>query len=95
MSSEVEFQRTVTALALEALAGFGFALAGAGAIREHGLLTRPTQDIDLFTAGRIAATSGGERYSVSKAYLSHSVVHPACPMCERMSKDVLSSIALL
>ncbi|MDP9801060.1 hypothetical protein J2S49_001136 [Arcanobacterium wilhelmae] len=28
---------------------FGFALAGSGAIREHGLIHRPTEDIDLFT----------------------------------------------
>ena len=27
----------------------GFALAGSGAIREHGLIDRPTQDIDLLT----------------------------------------------
>ncbi|MDO4901524.1 MAG: nucleotidyl transferase AbiEii/AbiGii toxin family protein [Actinomyces sp.] len=27
----------------------GFALAGSGAIREHGLIDRPTEDVDLFT----------------------------------------------
>ncbi|WP_194947921.1 nucleotidyl transferase AbiEii/AbiGii toxin family protein [Actinomyces trachealis] len=42
-------QRRLTQLALEALGADGFALAGSGAIREHGLINRPTQDIDLFT----------------------------------------------
>ncbi len=27
----------------------GFALAGSGAIREHGVIDRPTEDVDLFT----------------------------------------------
>ncbi|MET3143284.1 UNVERIFIED_ORG: hypothetical protein ABIB19_002883 [Arthrobacter sp. UYEF10] len=48
--AEVDYQREVTSLALDALAGGGFALAGSGAIREHGIIDRPTQDIDLFTA---------------------------------------------
>lgn len=48
--SDVEYQRDVTRLALTALAGGGFALAGSGAIREHGIIDRPTQDIDLFTS---------------------------------------------
>ncbi|MET3923193.1 nucleotidyl transferase AbiEii/AbiGii toxin family protein [Arthrobacter sp. UYEF20] len=48
--SDVEYQRDVTRLALDALASGGFALAGSGAIREHGIIDRPTQDIDLFTS---------------------------------------------
>lgn len=30
----------------------GFALAGSGAIREHGVIERPTEDVDLFTASQ-------------------------------------------
>lgn len=48
--AEVDYQREVTRLALDSLAGAGFALAGSGAIREHGIIDRPTQDIDLFTS---------------------------------------------
>lgn len=48
--AEVDYQREVTRLALDSLAGGGFALAGSGAIREHGIIDRPTQDIDLFTS---------------------------------------------
>jgi len=44
------FQREITKLALDFIADSGFALAGSGAIREHGLISRPTEDIDLFTA---------------------------------------------
>lgn len=42
-------QRQLIACALEVLADAGFALAGSGAIREHGMTQRPTNDIDLFT----------------------------------------------
>lgn len=50
LMSDVDYQRDVTRLALDALASGGFALAGSGAIREHGIIDRPTQDIDLFTS---------------------------------------------
>lgn len=42
-------QRRLTREALEVLEPYGFALAGSGAIREHGIINRPTEDIDLFT----------------------------------------------
>lgn len=47
--NEEAFQRRVAAVALSATMQRGFALAGSGAIREHGLTTRRTADIDLFT----------------------------------------------
>lgn len=50
MSSDEEGQRRITRLALGAVDDeAGFVLAGSGAIREHGLIDRPTEDIDLFT----------------------------------------------
>lgn len=48
-----EFQRHITTQLLNALGDVGFALAGAGAIRAHGLTDRPTHDVDLFTQPRI------------------------------------------
>jgi hypothetical protein len=42
-------QREITKAALGLMADSDFALAGSGAIREHGLISRPTEDIDLFT----------------------------------------------
>ena len=50
MSAEADLQREITRAALRALQGTGFALAGSGAIREHGLVERPTRDVDLFTS---------------------------------------------
>ncbi len=50
MSDEKELQRGLTRVALTALHGRHFALAGSGAIREHGIIDRPTQDVDLFTS---------------------------------------------
>jgi hypothetical protein len=41
--------RQVAATALAAAAGHGFALGGGNALLAHGLTTRPTQDVDLFT----------------------------------------------
>jgi hypothetical protein len=48
--NELELQRAVTRIALEASASSGFALAGSGAIREHGVINRMSQDVDLFTS---------------------------------------------
>src|SRR5215470_9820331 len=39
----------VAAVALGAAAGHGFALGGGNALLAHGVITRPTQDVDLFT----------------------------------------------
>ena len=43
------FKVRVIELALGTAASHGFALAGGNALAAHGLLSRPTQDIDLFT----------------------------------------------
>ncbi len=46
MNGEREEQRRITRLALQAAGQEGgFALAGSGAIREHGLIDRPTEDV--------------------------------------------------
>ena len=54
------FQAEVAWTALAAIGGQGFALAGAGALIAHGLVDRPTQDLDLFSplpggAGQVTA----------------------------------------
>lgn len=43
------FQAEVARAALAAAAGHGFALAGGNALVAHGLVDRPTQDVDLFS----------------------------------------------
>ena len=47
MSDAEEPQREITRVALRSLDGTSFVLAGSGAIREHGLVDRPTEDVDL------------------------------------------------
>ncbi|WP_290806111.1 nucleotidyl transferase AbiEii/AbiGii toxin family protein [Herbiconiux sp.] len=49
MRDDEQLQRDLTGIALGALEGHSFALAGSGAIREHGLVDRLTHDVDLFT----------------------------------------------
>ena len=43
-----DLHRKVASVALAA-AGHGFALGGGNALLAHGVITRPTQDVDLFT----------------------------------------------
>lgn len=42
-------QRTIATIALRAGRRYGLALGGAGALIEHGIIYRPTQDVDLVT----------------------------------------------
>ncbi|MGH3259736.1 MAG: nucleotidyl transferase AbiEii/AbiGii toxin family protein [Streptosporangiaceae bacterium] len=44
-----ELHRQVAAIALRAAARHGFALAGGNALLAHGITSRPTEDVDLFT----------------------------------------------
>ena len=49
-----EVQRHIAKIALNAAPHAQFALAGSGAIREHGFIDRPTEDIDIFTVASAA-----------------------------------------
>ena len=44
-----ELHRRVATVALRVATRYGFALGGGNALIAHGLTTRPTQDVDLFT----------------------------------------------
>jgi hypothetical protein len=44
-----ELQREVATIALRAAARHGFALAGGNALIAHGVINRPTDDVDLFS----------------------------------------------
>jgi hypothetical protein len=56
-----DLHRQVAAIALRAASGHGFALAGGNALLAHGVISRATQDVDLFTNDRhgveLAATA--------------------------------------
>ena len=60
---EAAVQREVTRIALSGARGF--ALTGSGAIREHGLIERPTEDVDLFTTSQDVAAFGAAVEQVS------------------------------
>lgn len=47
---DLAVQQEVARIALAVVQGF--ALAGSGAIREHGVIDRPTEDVDLFTTSQ-------------------------------------------
>lgn len=66
----VESQRRVTTLLLGVLSQDGFALAGAGAIREHGLSKRPTHDVDLFAHSTLSV----DRFSSAVASAQQPLV---------------------
>ena len=51
----IAIQRDIARIALARAADLGFALAGSGAIREHGITERPTEDVDLFTTSQFSA----------------------------------------
>jgi Nucleotidyl transferase AbiEii toxin, Type IV TA system len=55
-----EFQATVARVALQAAGEHGFALAGGNALAAHGIISRPTHDVDLFAdaPGAVDAAAG-------------------------------------
>lgn len=55
MTDYREEQRKIAKIALDATQDDSFALAGSGAVREHGLISRPTEDVDLFTVQNSAS----------------------------------------
>ncbi|MCD2186627.1 nucleotidyl transferase AbiEii/AbiGii toxin family protein [Actinomycetospora soli] len=51
-----ESLRRLASMLLGVVGPEGFALAGAGAVREHGLTSRPTHDVDLFAFSTLEPT---------------------------------------
>lgn len=69
------FHREVAAIALGAAARYGFALGGGNALIAHGLIDRPTEDIDLFTnedGGVAAGAAAVERALRAAGYDAQS-----------------------
>jgi hypothetical protein len=59
----------VTAIALRAAAGHGFALGGGNALIAHGITDRPTQDVDVFSDEEdgVAAVAGAVEAALREA----------------------------
>jgi hypothetical protein len=55
-----ELQREVATIALRTAARHGFALAGGNALIAHGIVDRPTDDVDLFSDQETAVTAAAD-----------------------------------
>jgi hypothetical protein len=73
------FQAEIAEVALRAIGEKGFALAGAGALVAHGVIDRPTQDLDLFspTEGGPGQVSASLQAALSEAGYQVRVLEPA------------------
>jgi hypothetical protein len=73
------FQAEIAEVALRAIGPEGFALAGAGALVVHGVISRPTQDLDLFSPaeGGPGQVSASLRAALSDAGCQVRVLEPA------------------
>jgi hypothetical protein len=66
-----ELHREVAAIALRAAAPHGFALGGGNALIAHGIIERPTQDVDVFSdiEGGVEAAAGAVEAALREAGL--------------------------
>jgi len=73
------FQAEIAEVALRAIGWHGFALAGAGALVAHGVINRPTQDLDLFgpAEGGPGQVSESLRAALNGAGCRVEVLEPA------------------
>jgi hypothetical protein len=79
-----EFQAAVARVALRAAGEHGFALAGGNALAAHGIISRPTHDVDLFTAaaGAVAEAAGPVAEALAAAGLTVTPVEEAADLAE-------------
>lgn len=66
----IDQQRELTSLLLDHLGSYSFVLAGSGAVREHGLIERPTQDIDLFAMSTLSEAAFSEALSTLPEFMN-------------------------
>ncbi len=67
-----ELQREVATIALRAAARHGFALAGGNALIAHGVIDRPTEDVDLFSDQETGVSAAAD--AVESALLEAGLV---------------------
>jgi Nucleotidyl transferase AbiEii toxin, Type IV TA system len=79
-----QVQSEVAAVALRAAARHGFALAGGNALAVHGIISRPTEDIDLFSAsdGAVQAAAGLVAAALTEAGFSVAEVTDTSDLSE-------------
>ncbi len=67
MTELEDMHRLVAAAVLDVAAEHGFALAGGCALIVHGVTSRPTEDVDLFTDREHGVTAAADRVETSLA----------------------------
>jgi Nucleotidyl transferase AbiEii toxin, Type IV TA system len=80
------FHERLAHVALRAASDLGFALAGGYAVQAHGFLTRPSEDVDLFTSaertdfrdGVATIKSAYEENGLTSAPTSAAIISPGC-----------------
>ncbi|WP_020521742.1 nucleotidyl transferase AbiEii/AbiGii toxin family protein [Catelliglobosispora koreensis] len=85
------FQAEVTRLALSAAAPHGYALAGGQALMAHGIVSRHTEDIDLFTDVDDAALTVAQplQTALEQAGLHTEVISGPDELFEGMANDMV------
>jgi len=80
-----EFQAEVARVALAAARDHGFALAGGNALAVHGIISRPTEDVDLFAPGdgAVQAAAGLVAAALAEAGFTAADVTSGSDLAER------------
>lgn len=86
----IQAQRDLAKCALEVLPEF--ALAGSGAIREHGLIDRPTEDVDLFSTFDEVGTP--DDFSASISRLCDALIEAGYSVQKDSSGDFFQSLTV-
>lgn len=68
------FHERLARVALASVAGYGFCLAGGYAVQAHGMLERPSEDVDLFTTADAEAHFAQAVAIVVQAYVDDGLV---------------------
>jgi Nucleotidyl transferase AbiEii toxin, Type IV TA system len=95
-----DLHREVAAVALHAAARYGFALGGGNALIAHGVIDRPTEDVDLFTdrehgvaaaAGAVEAALGQAGYAAERQDATTGLAGVFEGMSEGLAEWIIST----
>lgn len=82
-----EFHRRLAAIALRALEGYGFVLAGGYAISSHGIGSRPSVDVDLFTV-----SADPEQFEQAVEELRHALAKADLQVTENRVRPLFADL---
>jgi hypothetical protein len=91
-----DLHERVAAAALRAAAGHGFALGGSNALIAHGLIQRPTLDVDLYTDHEHGVEAAADAVEAALAARPGTAARVAAdPAQTGMAKELLHELAPL